>query len=155
MARAEAREQDGFELALRALGQKERTEAEIEGWLRERGVGEVELADVLARLAESGGIDDERFAVRFAEDKRELRGWGPDRIGEALRARGVGESLIDAALAREPTAEVLDRAVALLGDSGADVGDEAGRGRALSLLARRGFPLEIAYDAVRRFEAAA
>ena len=141
---------DGFELALGALGRKERTSAEMEGWLRERGVPEDELADVMARLVDGGAIDDARFAVRFAEDKRELRGWGPDRIAEALRGRGLGEAEIEAAIASEPHELVMERAVGLLGDSGADLGDEAGRGRALSLLARRGFPLEVAYDAIRR-----
>ena len=81
--------QDPYELALRALGHKERTEAELGDWLRARGVAEDEIAEVLERLLEAGAIDDERFARRFAEDKRELRGWGPDRIAEALRARGV------------------------------------------------------------------
>lgn len=108
----------------------------------------------MQRLDEAGAVDDERFALAFAEDKRELRGWGPDRIAEALRARGLDEGLIDAATAAEPHDVMLDRAVALLAASGASAGDEAGRGRALSLLARRGFPLETAYDAVRRFEAA-
>ena len=44
----------------------------------------------IERLTEAGGIDDARFARLFAEDKRALRGWGPERIEEALRARGVG-----------------------------------------------------------------
>jgi regulatory protein len=30
--------------------------------------------------------------------------------------------------------------------------DDAGRARALALLARKGYELELAYDAVRRFE---
>lgn len=115
-------------------------------------MGEDDLHEVIARLAEAGAIDDERFASRFAEDKRELRGWGPDRIAEALRARGVDESLIDGALAEEGADAALERAVALLGESGRPVDDEAGRTRALSLLARRGYPLEVAYDAVRAFE---
>lgn len=121
-------------------------------WLRERGVGEEELLDVLARLAEAGALDDERFARMFAEDKRELRGWGPDRIAEALRARGVEQAPIDAALAAEGHDATCERALAALRDGGADVSDDAGRGRALSLLARRGFPLELSYDAIREFE---
>jgi regulatory protein len=146
---------DAYELALQALGRKERTEAELEGWLRERGVEEDELAETIAQLAEAGAVDDERFARRFAEDKRELRGWGPDRIAEALRARGVGEPLIDAVAATESEEETVTRAAALLADSGAEASDDESRGRALSLLARRGYPLEVAYEAVRRLERAA
>ena len=116
---------------------------------------ENELADVLIRLGEAEVLDDDRFARRFAEDKRELRGWGPDRIAAALRARGVGERPIEAALAAEDGDAVVDRALALLTGAGAELDDEAARGRALSLLARRGFPLEVAYEAVRRHERSA
>jgi regulatory protein len=115
-------------------------------------VGEAERIEVLTRLAEDGSIDDERFARRYAEDKRELAGWGPDRIREALVARGTPGDLIDAALAAEPGDELVARASALLARSGAEVADERGRQRALAQLARRGFPLEAAYDAVRALE---
>jgi regulatory protein len=115
-------------------------------------VQEGERAEVLAGLVEDGALDDERFARRYAEDKRELAGWGPDRIREALRGRGVSEELIDAALEAEGDDEVVERAIALLERSGAAVADEASRQRALSLLARRGYPLETAYDAIRALE---
>jgi regulatory protein len=147
--------QDGYELALQALSRKERTGAELSGWLRERGVDEAELADVLARLETAGTLDDAEFARRYAADKRELRGWGPDRIAEALRARGVGEEEISAALAGEDDEAMIGRALALLEGGGASVADDRSRGRALALLARRGYPLEAAYEAVRRHERAA
>ncbi len=132
-----------------ALGRKERTEAELAQWLRDRGVGEEDVAEVVARLVEAEAVDDVRFARRYAEDKRELRAWGPDRIAEALRARGVAEAHVSAALAAEDAEGVIARAVSVLRAAGAQVADERGRARALSLLARRGYPLEIAYDAVR------
>jgi regulatory protein len=115
-------------------------------------VEEPELEEVVARLIEAGALDDERFAKRFAEDKRELRAWGSERIAEALRARGVEEGLIEGALAGESGEAAVGRAVEVLAGNGSEVGDEASRARALSLLARRGYPLEVAYDAVRAFE---
>ena len=48
-----------------------------------------EIEAAVARLTEIGELDDERFARRYAEDKRELRGWGAERIREALASRGV------------------------------------------------------------------
>ena len=147
-----AKPEDPYELALKALGHKERTEAELAEWLRARGVAEEDLATVLERLHEAGAIDDDRFARRFAEDKRELRGWGPDRIAEALRARGVNETLIEVAVEAEGAEALLGRAIELLELSGVAPCDEASRAKALALLARRGFPLEVAYDAVRALE---
>jgi regulatory protein len=115
-------------------------------------VEEAERIEVLTRLVEDGSIDDERFARRYAEDKRELAGWGPDRIRAALADRGAPEGLIDAALGVEDEDEVVARATAVLARSGTEVADERGRQRALAQLARRGFPLEAAYDAVRALE---
>jgi regulatory protein len=139
-------------LALKALGYKERTEAELAGWLRERDVGEEELAETMALLIETGALDDERFARLYAEDKRELSGWGPDRIAESLRSRGVPEALVEAAVGAETGDDVTGRACGVLRKAGASVEDDASRAKALAMLARRGYPLEVAYDAVRDFE---
>jgi regulatory protein len=143
---------DAYELALRALSYKERTESELRGWLAERGVEEAEVEEVIALLIEAGAIDDASFAHRYAEDKRQLAGWGPDRISTALEARGVARDHIETALGGEDQEAQLERAVAVLGDRGIHCGSERERERALGLLVRRGFPLEQAYEAVRRVE---
>ena len=115
-------------------------------------MAEVEIEEVIALLMEAGAIDDASFARRYAEDKRSLAGWGPDRIIASLESRGVGRAHIEAALAGEGAEEQLERAVALLGDRGYSCTDERERERALGLLVRRGYPLELAYDAVRSVE---
>jgi SOS response regulatory protein OraA/RecX len=69
-----------------------------------------------------------------------------------LTDRGIPEGLIDAALGAEDDEEVVARATAVLVRSGTEVADERGRQRALAQLARLGFPLEAAYDAVRALE---
>lgn len=144
-----AKPEQAYELALGALSRRERTESELVGWLRARGVEETELAEVLARLAEAGALDDAEFARRFAADKRELRGWGPERIEAALRARGVGSAQVEAALAAEGVEEQTGRAAALLAEGGLRCESERERGRAFALLARRGYPAEVAYEAIR------
>jgi regulatory protein len=143
---------DAYGLALRALGRKERTEAQLAQWLRERGVEENELAEVMSRLIEAELLDDERFATQYAADKRDLQGWGPDRIRGALRERGVEEGLIDRAIADDGPEQVTARAVEVLERSGATADSDAARNRSLGLLARRGYPLEVAYDAIRTLE---
>lgn len=122
--------------------------AEMGDLLRARGVGEDEAAAVVEELVESGTLDDARFASGFSADKRELAGWGEERIRGALIGRGVGREEIDAALAGGAEGE-LERAVALLRERGADLGDDRGRNRALGLLARRGYDADIAYEAIR------
>lgn len=55
-------------------------------------------------------------------------------------------------MAGESEEELLERARALLSERGLDADSEASRARALALLARRGFSLEVAYEAVRAHE---
>jgi len=147
-----APDQDAYELALKALGYKERTESELRGWLAERGVEDAEIEEVIALLAEAGAIDDAGFARRYAEDKRMLAGWGPDRIAQALEGRGVAGEHVQAALGGEDEGAQLQRATGLLVDRGMSCASERERERALGLLVRRGYPLELAYEAVRSNE---
>ena len=144
--------EDAYDLALKALGYKERTESELRAWLAERGVEQGETEDVIALLAEAGAIDDASFARRYAEDKRLLAGWGPDRIVKALEGRGVAREHIEAALGGEDESTQLERASSLLVDRGMSCRSERERERALGLLVRRGYPLELAYEAVRAAE---
>jgi regulatory protein len=144
-----AKPEDPYDLALRALSYKERTESELRAWLAEREVADPEIEEVIALLLEAGAIDDASFARRYAEDKRALAGWGPDRISAALEARGISRGHIEAALGSEDEATQLERAVGLLGDRGLACDSERERERALGLLVRRGYPLELAYEAVR------
>jgi regulatory protein len=141
------RAQEAFERALAALARKERTVAELEAWLGERDFEEEAVAAALGRLVEIGELDDERFARRYAEDKRDLAGWGPERIRESLVARGVAADLVERALGSED--DVAARAAQVLDASGRDTRDERERARALAFLVRRGFPYEAAYDAIR------
>jgi regulatory protein len=148
------RQKDAYELALRALNHKERTESELRDWLAEREVGEAEIEEVIALLAEAGATDDASFARRYAEDKRELAGWGPERIEKALVARGVAAEHIEAALGGEDEARQLERATALLSLRATGLRSDRERDRALALLVRRGYSLDLAYDAVRSAERA-
>jgi regulatory protein len=147
--------EEAFEAALGALARKERSVAELRAWLEARGFDNAAIAAALERLIEAGQLDDARFAAAYAADKRELRGWGSERIREALEARGVGAGEIAAALAGDPDEAQAERGAELLIARGADLAEESGRGRALAYLVRRGYGSEVAYEAVRRAERAA
>jgi regulatory protein len=143
-------ERDPFEVALAAMRRKERTTNELAEWLERRGYGFDAVEAAIARLIDAGELDDQRFARRYAEDKRELAGWGSERIREALMARGVENSTVEAVLAMESYADQLERARDLLARRGRSLGDNAERQRALEYLARRGYDYDVAYAAVRQ-----
>ena len=141
--------EDAFELALRALGRKERSTRELAQWLAERGVDAADVEAVVARLTEDGALDDERFALRYAEDKRELAGWGAERIRDALLARGIAPEHIEAAVAADSATVQVQRASELLARRERGIESQADMASALGFLTRRGYAYEIAHQAIR------
>ena len=144
---------EALSAALGAIRRRERSRAELDEWLARRGHDEDARLEALARLEEAGELDDVHFARRYAEDKRELSGWGPERIREALLSRGVRLQHVEAALDADSVDEQLERAAVLLERKGGDLDSDVARGRALGFLTRRGYDYEIAYEAVRRHAA--
>ena len=138
--------------AYRYLGHRDRTVAELRKHLTGKGVPEEIAEAAIAELIEQGYVDDARFARQFAEDRRKLDAWGSDRIERRLLDLGVGREHVAAAL--DATGETeMDAAVELLRRRfPAPPETDRDRDRALGLLVRRGYELELAYDAVRAFE---
>jgi regulatory protein len=139
---------DAYELALGALGRKERSTGELAAWLSARGVPDQDVEGAIARLTELGELDDARFAHRYAEDKRTLAGWGAERIRDALLARGIAPEDIEAALARDSGPDQVERATELLVRRGRPLDSDSARASALGYLTRKGYSYEIAHEAI-------
>jgi regulatory protein len=141
-------------VAWRALNRRERTAAELLRALAAKGVEPALAEDVVAELREGGYVDDASYARRFAADRRHLDGWGSERIERRLRALGVEHEHVAAALAERTAEEELSTAVALL-ERRFPVPPSEPRDceRALGVLLRRGYELELAHDALRRYAA--
>ncbi|HWI22046.1 MAG TPA: RecX family transcriptional regulator [Baekduia sp.] len=142
---------DALDLSYRYLGMRDRTTAEVRAYLASKEVGAAAVEGALTELQDQGYLNDARFAVAFAEDRRNLDDWGSERIGRRLQALGVEQELIDSALTRDRDDE-LDAAVALLGRRFSDApSDDRERQRALGVLVRKGFDLDLSYEAIRSF----
>lgn len=149
----ERRLEHALGLAYRHLGKRDRTGAQVRRHLAGRDVQAETIEQTLAELMRLGYLDDARFAQVFAEDRRALDGWGSERIERALLAAGVDGELVAAAIGVRDGADELDAAVELLRRRLRAVpADERERERALGFLVRKGYDLELAYDAVRAFE---
>ena len=73
--------------------------ADIRRKALERLEGDREKADELvAALVADKFVDDSRYASAFAREKASLQGWGPIKIRFQLRAKGISDSVISAAL---------------------------------------------------------
>jgi regulatory protein len=146
----ELRLQHALDLAFRYLGPRERTELELRRYLEGKRVEPSEIELALASLQEQGYVDDARFARQFAEDKRLLEEWGPDRIERRLNALGVAQEIVREVVGarghegeREAAFALVRRRFPRLGD------DPREQQRAVGVLARKGYDGELAWDVVR------
>ena len=160
--RAEESLQRALELGYAYLNRRDRTTSEVRLQLQRRNVSDDVAEAAIATLVEQRLLDDERYARLFVSDKRELEGWGSDRIRRGLLARGIDRHDADLALeadarargAGEHTADgteesELDRALAVLRRRfPTPPEDRRDRERALGLLLRKGYESELALDAL-------
>ncbi len=149
--------QPALELALAFLNRRDRTVQELRLHLERKGV-DADTGDACVQtLTQAGYLDDARFAQLFVQDKRELEGWGSERIERGLAARGIDRELIRSALSHDEQERAageteLDRALALLRRRFPSPPHERReRDRALGVLIRKGFESELALDALAAY----
>jgi regulatory protein len=149
----QAQLQEALDLSFSYLGHRDRTVAEVRRHLERRRVEPAAIDGAVAELGRLGYLDDARYAQRFAEDRRRLDAWGAERIERRLVALGVPPEIAAGASAADEGHDELSAALELLQRRiGRPPETDRERERALGLLARRGYDLDLAYDAVRAFE---
>lgn len=129
----------------RALSKKELTER-----LVKKGVEKDDAQDAADWMEEIGGVNDAAYAASIARSYGG-RGYGPARIREELRRRGVSRELWDEAMEELPDREeTLDRLIEkkCRGDA---LSDRREIKRVSDSLLRRGFSWGEVKDALRRY----
>ncbi|HEV1993327.1 MAG TPA: regulatory protein RecX [Candidatus Acidoferrum sp.] len=87
-----------YDVAVRALMRRAHSVHEMKRKLERRSDNKLLVQLVMARLKENGQIDDAKYAKQFARQRTETRKQGKFRISRDLRARGVPDRHIEAAL---------------------------------------------------------
>jgi regulatory protein len=99
-------EEELYDVAVRALMRRAHSVHEMKQELERRSENKLLVQVVMARLKENGQIDDAKYAKQFARQRTEGRKQGKFRVARDLRARGVPDRHIEAAL--KETAEQND-----------------------------------------------
>ncbi len=87
-----------YDAAIKILMRRAHSVHEMKKALDRRCEDESLIKNVMARLKASGLIDDARYAKQFARQRTEGRKQGKFRVARDLRARGVPDRHIEAAL---------------------------------------------------------
>ena len=92
-----------YDYAVRALGRKMRTVAELKRLLRQRvernETGEAAMEAVVHKLKEQRYLNDSQFASTYASYRQNTEKFGRRRVIADLRAKGVHSEVIDKAVA--------------------------------------------------------
>ncbi len=86
------------EKALRLLDVRGRSRYELENRLTACGFSASIVGQVLDRLEDLGLLNDRLFAIERARSTGRIKGWGPRKIGQDLRSKGIDEAIIEAAV---------------------------------------------------------
>ena len=143
-----------YDKALKLIARRDHFRAELVEKLRRKGFEDDNIDQALERLDELDLLDDEGLAKSFVEYRSVDRGWGPHRLANELRRRGVDGHLAErvSQLDDESHDRALETAVRRV-----EVRAKRGwwrlperRARLVSSLIARGFTTDVAYGAIIR-----
>lgn len=98
--------------ALRLLGYRARSVSEIRQNLQKHAFPEAVIEHTLARLEETGLLNDQQFAETWVENRNTFRPRARRALTLELRRKGVDEDIIRQTLAQTPDEETLARQAA-------------------------------------------
>jgi len=139
-----------YQNAIRFLSYRDRTEAEVSQHLRQKGVPEELISQVLDRLHHSKLIDDQRFAKRWVENRSEFRPRSRRALDYELQRKGVQKQAIQQALESFDEDEMAYRAVQKQYRKFQNLEWPEFRRKMVAFLARRGFTYETTAPIVAR-----
>ena len=114
--------------------------------------GDAEAAGrVVEQLVEDKYVDDARYASAYAREKASLQGWGPVKIRFQLRAKGISDPVISAALEEVEPDRAADKLERLLAAKARTLqGDPQFRLKLIKFGLSRGYEYEAVEKALKK-----
>ncbi len=139
-----------YHQAIRFLGVRPRSIAEVTRKLKEKEHDALLIEAVIQRLSDAGYVDDAAFARFWVEDRTRFRPRSAHALRYELRQKGVASAVIDEAVADlDEESAAWDAATAKL-DGWRRLDEEQFRKKATGFLSRRGFNYGIVRATVDR-----
>lgn len=146
--------QKGREAAFRLLAYRARSARELQQRLRQKHFSPEVVDRVIADLQEKGYQSDAEFARQYAREKWSGSGWGPARVRQGLRQKGITTELVKQVV--DETFGEVDLIAAVLPlarkrwRSTHDLPRETRRRRLTGFLQRRGYDWETIKQVMER-----
>jgi regulatory protein len=145
---------DPYVDALKLLARRELSAAELRIRLLDREHSQEDTDAAIARLIESGAVDDRRVARAYARTASGVKGRGRLRVGRELQAMGIAREVIAEAVAEvfgdADERAMVDRAIQKKLRGGKTIKTAQERARLYQHLMRQGFTPATVSAAMRR-----
>ena len=134
------------------LSFRPRSELEVKDYLRQKGCQPQVNDTVVAKLRSLNYLDDLSFAQIWARSRLESRGYGPRRVEQELRRKGIADGMIQEAMRQslQHTSEQESaRKILTKRFDTTSLKDSKVQRRAVALLQRRGFSSKVIYKLLK------
>ena len=85
-------------LAVRYLARWDRTVAQVEQFLRDKGASPAQVKQTIGRLSDLRYLNDRAYAERWVESRLARRPMGRERLKAELQAKGIADTVADGAI---------------------------------------------------------
>ncbi|MBN1218760.1 MAG: RecX family transcriptional regulator [Anaerolineae bacterium] len=139
-----------YDRAIRFLGYRSRSQAEVTRYLRDKGYPADVVDDTVSRLIERQYLDDVAFAHFWLDNRQQFRPRGQQALRYELKQKGLSDEIIDTVLADVDEAASAWTAVESKLKRWQGLGETELKKKIVSFLNRRGFGYEVAYQVFDR-----
>jgi regulatory protein len=137
---------------LRYLSYRPRSESEVRNYLRLRHYPPDAVENVLAKLLALKYLNDESFARDWALSRAQNQGYGPKRIEQELRAKGIDQTTTHEIVRetfQEEDEETCAKRLLTRRFKGQNLKNAQVMRRAAAFLQRRGYGSKVIFDLLR------
>jgi regulatory protein len=137
---------------LRYLSYRPRSESEVRNYLRQRNYPADTVANVLVKLRSLDYVNDESFARNWALARARNQGYGPKRIAQELRAKGIDQRTSREIVRKtfeEENQESHAKRLLTRRFKGQNLEDAKVLRRAAAFLQRRGYGSKVIFDLLK------
>jgi regulatory protein len=139
-----------YNQAIRFLGFRPRSQAEIERHLQEKKYSPQVITHTVERLRQEQYLDDEAFARFWLENRERFRPRGRQALRYEMRQKGLPGEVIETILAEVDEDESAWAAVESKVSRWRDLDESMFKQKVMAFLSRRGFNYEIASQTANR-----
>jgi regulatory protein len=139
-----------YERAVRFLGYRPRSTAEIRKHLADKETTTDVIETVIARLEEQGYLNDQDFARLWVKERAMSHPLGARALRFELKQKGIASDVIDLVLADLDTSEDAYRAAQSTARRFSALDDRTFRNKVGAFLTRRGFDYDVTRSVIER-----